>query len=175
MKNMGGIIKVAIMAAIAYYGYQYLVSSGLWAQWFGGAAPPQPTGGSGGAIATSSGPSAAVQQQLATMGAAYKTNTGSDPNVDSWVYYYQQAKGITLSGGQVDNLITALGLNSATRATPIPLSAFVAAMAHVGLSGIVHVPNAGPIAAPLPTQSFGGGFGGYGNGGYSRKGNGYVQ
>lgn len=179
--GMGDIVKVAIMAAIAYYGYQYLVKSGMWAQWLGGAALPQlPAGGttvqSGQNVVPITVPvnTSNLQNQLAAAGAAYTANTGQGLNVDQWVYYYQQAKGVTLSGPQVESLIQTLGLNDASRATIISLPQFMGALGHVGLGSIIHVPNAGPIAAPLPTQSFGGGFGGYRAGGY-RKGNGYVQ
>lgn len=184
-KGMGDIVKLAIMAAVAYYGYQYLVSSGLWAQWFGGAPLPQlPAAGGGGTTAVQPGQNvvpitvpvntSTLRNQLAAAGAQYTANTGLPLNVDQWVYYYQQAKGVTLSGGQVDTLIQTLGLTNASRGTAITVDQFMAALGHVGLGSIISVPNAGPIAAPLPTQSFGGGFGGYRAGGY-RKGNGYVQ
>jgi hypothetical protein len=90
-------------------------------------------------------------------------------NIDQWVFYYQTIKGVTLSGTQVESLIMGAGLSDATRGTIIPLSTFLTALGGVGLSGIVAVPNQGPIRAPIPTtQSFRGGYGGYGNAG--RKG-----
>ena len=35
MENEGGTIKIVLIAVAGYLGYQYLQSSGLWAQWFG--------------------------------------------------------------------------------------------------------------------------------------------
>jgi hypothetical protein len=222
MKDSGSIIKLAIMAAIAYFGYEYLVRSGLWAQWFGGAAQPQPQPTAGGIqtmpgynpaqaalpapIQPSPSPiqlsqppasaiSAAVQAQLqasanqylANMQAAGTPKSGLD--VDNWLYYYQvlvhganpnNLSTFPITGAQAATVFNALGINyndPTARVTPVTLPQFAAAMSRAGVSGvgaIIPVPNNGPISAPLPTQSFGAGYGGYGNGGY-RKGNGYVQ
>lgn len=175
--SMGEIIKYAVLAAVAYYGYQYLVSSGMWAQWFGGTPLPQLPAAGGTVVQPGQNVvpitvpvnTSALQNQLAAAGAAFTANTGQSPNVDQWVYYYQQAKGVTLSGPQVESLIQTLGLNDASRATTITLAQFMGALGHVGLGSIINVPNAGPIAAPLPTQSFGGGFGGYSRGGRTNR------
>lgn len=229
-ENPGGsnIVSLVVIGAVAYFGYQYLVSSGLWAQWFGGAAPAagglmqqiaaglqngqfvragtdaqgniivhqiatgayyavnpttgavsQASGpGSGGTVGTqpvttvpttnpnttTQPPVNALATQLQAMGNQFMANTGAQGlNIDQWVFYYQQIKGTTLSGTQVNSLISALGLSDATRSTTmIPLATFINALGGVGLSGIVTVPNQGPIAAPLPTsQNFNRGYGGY--------------
>jgi hypothetical protein len=64
---------------------------------------------------------------------------------------------------QEEAITQALGLADATAATTIvSLPQFISALNGVGLSGIVRVPNQGPITAPLPTsQSFNRGYGGY--------------
>lgn len=235
-------VSLAVMAAVAYFGYQYLVSSGLWAQWFGpGGQFGNISGGttaqanlqsiasglasgalvaagkdaagntivhdvaSGlyiavnpttGALAQASGPgqlavgspgtvvttppvtqqqpppaqTSGLQSQLQSAANQYMQASGhSGLNIDQWVFYYQTIKGVQLSGAQVESLIMAAGLSDATRSTIIPLSTFMNALGGVGLSGIVAVPNQGPIRAPIPTsQNFRGGYGGYGSAG--RKG-----
>lgn len=229
-------ITLIILGVGGYFLYNYLVSSGLWAQWFGGA-----TAGAGatnlntiaagiqsgafvaagtdaqgntivhqvstgqyfavnptsGAVSAASGPGSAggsgstvpvtvpvttppatsgLQSQLQNAANQFMANTGAGGlNIDQWVFYYQTIRGTTLSGAQVESLIQAAGLNDASRGTIIPLSTFMNALGGVGLSGIVSVPNGGPIAAPLPTQSFNRGFGGYGANGRLIRGNSYVQ
>jgi len=241
-ENPGGgnqIITLLIVAGGAYLAYNYLVSSGMWAQWFGGAAATGTGGGlaqqiaaglqSGafvqagkdaagniivhqvstgayyavnpttGAVAQASGPgqlavgapttvvttppvtqqpppvqvSSATATQLQQMGNQFIANmqAAGTPvaglNVDQWMFYYDQIKGTTLFGtAQGLAVIQAAGVPSSTI---IPLSTFLSALGSAGLSGIVSVPNQGPIRAPIPTtQSFRGGYGGYGNSG--RKG-----
>jgi hypothetical protein len=36
--GLGGIVKIGLIGGAAYFGYNYLVNSGLWAEWFGGSA-----------------------------------------------------------------------------------------------------------------------------------------
>jgi hypothetical protein len=220
---------------VAYFGYQYLVSSGLWSQWFGGAAATpggltaqqiaagiqngqfvqagtdaagniivhqlstgayyavNPTTG---AVAAASGPgsggtvgtqptatvpitqpnpvalppaTSTLATQLQTMANQYMANmqAAGTPvaglNIDQWLFYYDQIRGASLFGtAQGESLIQAAGVTDATRSTIIPLATFMAALGSVGLSGIVRVPNQGPITVPLPTsQSFNRGYGGY--------------
>lgn len=191
-----GIIKLLIFGVGGYVLYQYLVSSGLWAQWFGGGAAsatgavaatsgPGITSGGGttvpttGPVTTTPPPSSnnnALQSQLQNYANQFMTNTGAQGlNVDQWVFYYQTVRNTTLSGGQVEAIIQALGLTDATRGTLVTVSQFLTALGSTGLSGIVTVPNAGPIINPLPSQSFNKGFGGYGSNGRLTRGNGYVQ
>lgn len=156
----GNIIKIGLIAGGAYLGYNYLVQSGMWAQWFGGGVSPQPApGGSGGAIpfapiqntttpaSTTTGPPAPVgtapapvplpvtptiQQQLANRGAA----AGGLLNVDQWVYYYQQITGKILSGEQVGGILAATGQSGSSREKRIPVGDFLAALPMAGLSGL---------------------------------------
>lgn len=233
-ENPGGsqLMTMAIMAAVAYFGYQYLVSSGLWAQWFGGAASASalPTAAQiqaglssgqfvsagtdaagnvivhlistgayyavnpvSGAVAQASGPgqlaigapttvvttppvtqpaattttTSAIATQLQAMGNQFMANmqAAGTPvaglNVDQWLFYYDQIRGTSLFGtAQYSEVIQAAGVPSSS--TIIPLATFLTALGSVGLSGIVAVPNQGPITAPLPTsQNFNRGYGGY--------------
>lgn len=200
MKDTGSIIKLAILAAVAYFGYEYLVRSGLWAQWFGGATLPAsggttalpPVGTTLQLPAPPQAPaiSAAVQSQLQTSANGYlAANPGKQMTTDLWLYYYQilvhganpnNLATFPITGAQAATVFNALGINyndPTQRVTPVTLPQFIAAMSHAGVSGlsaIIPVPNNGPISAPLPTQSFGAGYGGYGRGGYT-KGNFTVQ
>lgn len=237
-ENPGGsnIVTLIVIGAIGYFGYQYLVSSGLWAQWMGGTAPANASGlptaaqiaaglqsgafihagtdsagniivhqvatgayyavnSTTGAVSLASGPApqgtvgtqpvttvpitqpnttattpaatSTLATQLQAAATQFMANTGAAGlNIDQWVFYYQTIKGVTLSGSQVESLIIAAGLSDATRGTIIPLSTFMSALGGVGLSGIIPVPNTGPISAPLPiTQNFRRGYGGYSSGG----------
>ncbi len=237
-ENPGGnqLITLLIVGGVGYVAYQYLVSSGMWAQWFGGSAGASalPTyqqivagvqagqmvgagtdaagnsivhniasgayyavNPSSGAVSAANGPgqlavgapttvvtqpastppaqttvglpagSSQLAAQLQAAGIQFMQGSGAQGlNIDQWMFYYQQIKGITLNGTQAASLIQAAGLSDATRGTVIPLSTFMNALGGVGLSGIVPVPNQGPIRAPIPTtQSFRGGYGGYGNSG----------
>lgn len=239
-ENPGGssIVTLLIVGAIGYVGYQYLVSSGMWAQWFGGAAPAGTGSGvnintiaagiqngqfvsagtdahgntivhqvstgayyavsPAGAVSQASGPgqlgagspgtvvttpptttppvttppaSSSLANQLQSAANQFMAASHAQGlNIDQWVFYYQQIKGVVLSGAQVESLIVGAGLSDATRGNIIPLSTFMNALSGVGLSGIVNTPNQGPIRAPLPaSQSFGGGYGGYGNAGRRGK------
>jgi len=226
----GEIITLLIVAGGAYLAYNYLQSSGLWAEWFGGAATSaggtiaqqiaaglqsgafvragtdaqgniivhqvstgayyavNPTTG---AVSQTSGPggggtvgtqptttvpvtnpnttppaTSALQTQLQAAGNQFMANMQaagtpvSGLNVDQWMFYYNQIKGTSLSGAQALSIIQAAGVPSS--GTIIPLSTFMSALGGVGLSGIVAVPNLGPITAPLPTsQNFNRGYGGY--------------
>lgn len=247
----GEIITLLIVAGGAYLAYNYLVSSGMWGQWFGGGAasanglPTTSTIAAGlnsgafvgagsdaagnvivhqvstgayyavnptsGAVSAASGPgttsqpttttvpttvpvsttpppttvTSTIQNQLQSMGNQFMTNTGAAGlNVDQWLYYYQiitrganpnNLASFTITPQQGEAVILALGLTDATRGTIVSMSQFLTAMGSAGVSGlggIVSVPNAGPIASPLPTQSFNRGFGGYKNG---VKANTYVN
>jgi hypothetical protein len=195
-ENPGGsnILTLAIIGVVGYVGYQYLISSGLWAQWFGGSVAPHPLPPQTQPPSTATTPpgyipqpvamppqpqlpppqttpvTSALATQLQAAGAQFMSSTGAQGlNIDQWVFYYQTIKGVTLTGAQVESLILHAGLSDATRGTIIPLATFVNALTGSGLSGIIHVPGQGPIRAPLPTtQNFSGSYGGYGGGG--RKG-----
>lgn len=233
-ENPGGssIVTLLVVGVGGYFLYEYLVSSGLWAQWFGGASASTGTAQqiaaglnngqfvqagtdahgniivhqvsngayfavnpTSGAVTQASGPgqlavgspgtvvttppvtqqppaqTSTLRAQLQSAANQYLANMPSAGglNIDQWVFYYQQIKGVTLTGDQVAALMAAAGLSAGNRASYIDLSTFMNALSGVGLSGIVPTPNQGPIRAPIPTtQSFGGGYGGYGNAG--RKG-----
>jgi len=81
------ILKVALIGVAAYFGYRYLQSSGLWAQWFGGVAANSfsdanqllaycKANPNGTAVYTGSGQSvtATCQQWIASMGSAPLTS-----------------------------------------------------------------------------------------------------
>lgn len=232
-ENPGGssnIITLVILGVGGYFLYNYLVSSGMWAQWFGGAAtnasglPSINTIAAGiqsgafvaagtdaqgntvvhqisngayyavnptsGAVTGASGPgtlavgapttvppaqtppASTLTTQLQALGNQYMANMQAlgtpvaGLNIDQWSFYYQQLKGASITGAQMETIIVAAGLSDATRGTIIPVSQFINALGSVGLSGIVTTPGQGPIRSPLPTtQNFSGGYGGYGNAG----------
>lgn len=251
-QNPGGsseVVTLLIVAGGAYLAYTYLQSSGLWAQWFGGAATTggmptlatieaglqsgafvgAGTDGSGNVIVhqaatgayyavnpttgivsaasgpgtlavsnpattpppsqpVSSAPSTSTQTQLAAMAQQYMTNMAAAGtpvqglNADQWLYYYQiitrganpaNIASFTITPQQGESVILALGLTDATRGTIISMQQFLNALGSAGVSGIISVPNGGPIRSPMPTtQSFSGGYGGYGTGG---KRGGYLN
>lgn len=151
--GLGGIVKVAVVGGVAYFGYNYLVNSGLWASWFGGAAPvpasvpvstvttPASTVSTVGTVTTPASTTTpvtppAVQSTGSTLGQALNALAGNQSfDIDQWAYYYGQLRGLTLSGSQVESLIQAAGLTDATRSTVISPATFLAALGSVGLSG----------------------------------------
>lgn len=241
-ENPGGnqIVTLLIVGVGGYMLYQYLVSSGMWAQWFGGGATgsslptlaqiqtglqsgqltPAGIDGAGnsivhnatnnafyainpqtGVVSAASGPGtlassnpgttpptstptttaipASIQSGLQSAAAQYMAaNPGKQMTTDLWLYYYQILKyganpndlsTFPITGGQAGSVFAALGIDSTNptaRVTPVNLQQFVSAMSTAGVSGIISVPNNGPITAPLPTtQNFRGGYGGYNGGG----------
>ena len=123
------IIKMLVVAGGAYALYWYLQSSGLWAQWFGGAAAPVQPGiapvttlptnilatQTSQPVASSGTPAAipgSYSQAAAVMTAAAGTPTY---NFDQWSYYWQNTPafsgapaGLGSSGSISGNVIAAM-------------------------------------------------------------------
>jgi hypothetical protein len=147
--GLGGIVKIGLIGGAAYFGYNYLVNSGLWAEWFGGSAaiPPAtvpintPASSSTTPPATSTPPAATTPPPapLAPVSRTALIAAAGGPavtlDVDQWVYYYQQLTGTQVTGGQVNTLLGATNQTAANRGALLSVDQFLAALPTAGLSG----------------------------------------
>lgn len=168
------IVKWVVLAGGAYVGYNYLVSSGMWAQWFGPSStpggggltipaanfpgssivPPQPTPPQNTTPASSTtplSPAALASLQSQIQAAAGAGVTALDP--DQWAYYYAQVRGLTggISGLQMSAILAALNLTPATRAQTVSLAAFLGSLPAAGLSGLGATSRLAFL--PIPAQA----------------------
>jgi hypothetical protein len=151
--GMGGLLKIALVGGGAWFGYNYLVNSGLWAQWFGGAPassppptpPATPTPATSMAPPPSTMPISLTPAPLAPVSRDALIAAAGGPavtlDVDQWVYYYSKITGQQVSGAQVLTLLTTTGQSASDRAKAITVDQFLAALPTAGLSGFGALPR----------------------------------
>jgi len=115
----GDLIKFAIIGVIGYVGYNYLVSSGLWAQWFGGASggttPALPAGGGAVMSVTTAGGNPAALKA----GEAWTVKiTGAPPNAHVDATDYQQ-NGVTIPNSIGNAMTDSSGTFSYASTAPV--------------------------------------------------------
>jgi hypothetical protein len=158
--GMGGIVKIALIGGAGWFGYNYLVNSGLWGQWFGGAAASSalPAGSTGSIVSgdgsgSSSAPPASSSapppppapaplvpvSRAALIAAA--GGPGVTENVDQWVYYYSQVSGVPVTGGQVNTMLGATNQSATNRDARLTVDQFLAVLPVAGLSGFGAAPR----------------------------------
>ena len=152
-------VKVLIGGAVVYLIYEYLKSSGLWAQWFGGTVAPSLPAGPANvnitppvnvsvtpppATTTTTTPPANPPQystlEQNVLNAAISANAGSPSmqlNADQWNYYWSQVSGITQTAdlfpaGNRGALMTFDEYVAARQAQNLPLSGISAFRAAAG-------------------------------------------
>lgn len=94
------------------------------AGWWGPNVAAMPLGG-----ASLLGP---VQAEMQALGAADASYAGG-LDADQWSYYWTQVTGQNFSGGQIEDILVALGLTDNTRGTIIGLSSFATAVFDSGM------------------------------------------
>lgn len=160
--GIGGVVKIGLVGVAGWFGYNYLVNSGLWGQWFGGApsagssqlpTPPAPAAPAPAAPAAPApapaapplAPTATTPVSRAALIAA-AGGPGILLDVDQWVYYYNQQKPPTLqvTGAQVNTLLNATGGSATNRAAQITVDQFLAVLPTAGLSGL-----GAPVRRPI--------------------------
>lgn len=150
--GLGGVLKIALVGGAGYFGYNYLVNSGLWAQWFGPAVPAgsvtPPASSSvtppvavtpGGITPPVSAPPAPPITTFAPVSRTALIAAAGGPgvplNVDQWVYYYSKITGQQVTGSQVNTLLVATNQSATDRGALLTADQFLAVLPTAGLSG----------------------------------------